>query len=219
MLKVCMPTVLAVMLWGCVVPTAAWKGEIEWPDEHSARLVVQPMEAGAALAAAAAIREMVRTNPYPLLFRGCSSPEQGLDVAIFTGPTPGLYYVVLHQRFDRCGGPIVRVLDGWYEYAVTPQGEVVAEAPPMAGEDVEALPLHPSPPASEQTPSPATPPPSEAGDTSALTPRPAAAPAPEAPPPDEPSPASPPPVPPMPAGTQGPASAGPRDCEQRALNP
>jgi hypothetical protein len=140
-------TVLVGVLSGCVSPAAAWKGKVEWPDEQSAKIVAEPMEAGAALAAAAAIREMVRTNPYPDLFRGCSSPEQGLDVAIFTGPTPGLYYVVLHQRFERCGGPVVRVLDGWYEYAVTPQGEVVAEAPSMAAEDGEGPPSPPSPPA------------------------------------------------------------------------
>lgn len=84
------------------------------------------MEAGAALAAAAAVREMVKNNPFPRLFDGCSSPEQGLNAAVFKHPASGLYFVVLHQRFDRCGGPSGRVLDWWYEYAVTPQGEVVA---------------------------------------------------------------------------------------------
>lgn len=121
---------VAWVLSGCAAHTPAWKGKVEWPTEDTARLVGQPMEAGAALAAAGAVREMVRTNPHPDLFHGCSSPEQGLDVAVFTGPTPGLYYVVLHQRFNRCGGPAVRVLDGWYSYAVTPQGEVVAESSP-----------------------------------------------------------------------------------------
>lgn len=131
MLKVFALTGLTALLSMCAACTPAWKGKrVQWPTEDSARLVGQPMEAGAALAAAGAVREMVRTNPYPDLFHGCSSPEQGLDVAVFTGPTPGLYYVVLHQHFNRCGGPSVRVLDGWYSYAVTPQGEVVAEAPP-----------------------------------------------------------------------------------------
>ncbi len=181
MLKGCVLAMLAAVLSGCAVRTSAWKGTVEWPDEHSARLVAQPMEAGAAIAAAAAVREMVRRNPFPHLFNGCSSPEQGLDVAIFTGPTPGLYYVVLHQRFNRCGGPSGRVLDWWYEYAVTPQGEVVAEAPPPAAEE-------PTPPLpSEQTPSPAVSPPKMDGEPPVATPPPA-----EPPPPTPEGPPSPP---------------------------
>ncbi|RKH08122.1 hypothetical protein D7X74_32250 [Corallococcus sp. CA047B] len=162
------------VLHGCAAPAAAWKGEVTWPDENSARTVAESMEAGAALAAAGAIREVVRTNPFPNLFAGCSSPEQGLDVSVFTGPKPDLYFVVVDQRFHRCGGPSGRVLDWWEVYAVTPQGVVVAKAPTPAGEDpsdssppgkappdagsspdLEAAPLAPSaPPAS---PSPATP--------------------------------------------------------------
>lgn len=87
------------------------------------------MEAGAPLAAAGAIREVVRTNPFPNLFAECSSPEQGLDVSVFAGPTPGLYFVAVDQRFDRCDGPSGRVLDWWEVYAVTAQGEVVAKVP------------------------------------------------------------------------------------------
>jgi hypothetical protein len=102
------------------------------------------MEAGAALAAAGAIRDLVRTNTDPGLFWGCSSPEQGLDVAVFTGPTQGLYYVVVEQRFHRCGGPSGRVLDWRHVYAVTPQGEVVAEAPPR-GEVPDSSSSPPSP--------------------------------------------------------------------------
>jgi hypothetical protein len=153
MSKVCVLAVLAAMLTGCAVPAATWKGKVEWPDEASTRIVAPPMEAGAALAAAAAIREMVRQNTSPRLFRGCYSPEQGLDVSVFKGPTSGLYYVVLDQRFDRCGGPRVRVLDGSYVYAVTPQGAVVAEAPPMQGEEAPVAPPTPSHPSSQQTPS------------------------------------------------------------------
>jgi hypothetical protein len=168
MIKLSLVTGLAAVLWGCVLPATAWKGNVEWPEEHSARLVAPPMEAGAALAAAAAIREMIRENlaTDPDLFWGCSSPEQGLDVVVFTGPTPGLYYVVLHQRFHRCSGPSGRVLDGWYEYAVTPQGEVVGKAPPPPAEDFFApSPTAPSPP--EQTPTPSTIP---AGETPAPIP-------------------------------------------------
>ncbi|MDC0707230.1 hypothetical protein POL68_01990 [Stigmatella sp. ncwal1] len=158
MIKACALSALAVVLHGCAVPAKAWKGEVQWPTEHSSRLAVPAMEAGAALAAAAAIREMIQTHPFPNLFWGCSSPEQGLDTVVFTGPTPGLYYVVVDQRFDRCQGPRVRVLDGWYVYAVTPQGEVVAQAPiPQRGPDPEsgqALPSVPSPAPSLESPPP-----------------------------------------------------------------
>jgi hypothetical protein len=213
-LKVCVFAVLAAMLWGCAMPTAARKGPVEWPDEASTPLVVPSVEAGAALAAAAAIREMVRTNKDPRLFRGCSSPEQGLNVAVFKDPKSGLYFVVVSQRFNRCGGPRVRVLDGWYEYAVTPQGEVVAEAPPLEGD--YATPPRSNAPSPEQTQPPAAPPPSKAVDTPAPTPPPTPAPSPapapppalEVPPPAAPSPASPPPVSPAP-DTPGPASASP----------
>lgn len=121
---------LAAVLPGCVVPSAARRGQVEWPDDDSSRNIVPFMEAGAALAAAAAIREMIKTNPHPHLFQGCASPEQGLEVAVYNGPTAGLYYVMLEERFERCGGPRYRVLDWWHVYAVTPQGEIVAEAPP-----------------------------------------------------------------------------------------
>jgi hypothetical protein len=160
MIKVCALAALAAMLPGCVRPAASWKGEVKWPeteqDEQSVKTLIPAAEAGAALAAAAAIREMVRTNPFPGLFQGCSSPEQGLDVAVFTGPTPGLYYVVLGQRFDRCGGSPARVLDGNYAYAVTPQGEVVEEAPPPRAEPLpaEPEPYRSSSPSPEPTPSP-----------------------------------------------------------------
>lgn len=195
---------LVAMLPGCAAPAKAWKGKVEWPDDYSGKNIVPFMEARAALAAAAAVREMVRTNPFPNLFWGCATPEQGLDVAVYTGPTPGLYYVKVIQRFDRCGGPYVRVLDGWYLYAVTPQGEVVAEAPYPPEEDTSASPLPSSPPPPpEQTPPPAAPPPSPGADTPAPTPP--SAPAPAAPPPAEPSPTSPPPVPPA----SGPASPTP----------
>lgn len=131
---------LFLFLGGCAASTPPslppGKGEVTWPDEHSARTVVESMEAGAALAAAGAIREVVRTNPFPNLFAGCSSPEQGLDVSVFTGPTSDLYFVVVDQRFHRCGGPSGRVLDWWEVYAVTPRGVVVAKAPTPAGEDL-----------------------------------------------------------------------------------
>jgi hypothetical protein len=209
MLKAYALVVLSAVLWGCTGPATAWKGKVEWPDNYSGKNIVPFMEAGAALAAAGAIREMVRQNlaTDPDLFWGCSSPEQGLDVAVYRGPTSGLYYVLVDQRFDRCGGPRGRVLDGWYEYAVTPQGEVIAEAPPPPAEDLFAPPAPPSNPSSppEQTPPPAIPPPSPGTDTPAPTPSPALTPAPEVPPPAEPSPASPPPAPPAPS-TPEPAS-------------
>jgi len=144
---------LAMTLPGCFLRSTPPAVTVEWPDEHSARNLVPPMEAGATLAAAGAIREMLRENTDPGLFSGCTSPEQGLDVAVFTGPTPQLYYIVLDERFDRCGGPRGRVLDWWYVYAVTPQGEVIARAPPPAAPE-ESLPPAPPPPESTQPPAP-----------------------------------------------------------------
>jgi hypothetical protein len=175
MIKVCALAALAAMLPGCVRPAPSWKGEVVWPetgrDEQSVKTIIPLTEAGAALAAAAAIREMVRTNTDPRLFWGCSSPEQGLDVAVFTGPTPGLYYVVLDEHFNRCGGPRGRVLDWDYVYAVTPQGEVVAEAPPPRAEPLpaEPKPYPPSSPSPEPTPPPVAPP-SDAGTGTPLSP-------------------------------------------------
>lgn len=185
------------VLSGCITPTAAWKGPVEWPNDYSGKNIVPFTEAGAALAAAGAIREMVRQNlaTDPGLFWGCTSPEQGLDVAVFTGPTPGLYYVLVDQRFDRCGGSRGRVLDGWYEYAVTPQGEVVAEASPRAAEE-DSAPVAPpnTPPPTEALPTPITPPSApDAEDPAQLTPPPPAS-APTAPSPATPAPASPPPA-------------------------
>lgn len=187
---------LLAVLHGCAAPATAWKGDVTWPDEHSARTVVESMEAGAMLAAAGAIREVVKTNPFPNLFAGCSSPEQGLDVSVFVGPTPGLYFVVVDQRFDRCGGPSGRVLDWWEVYAVTSQGVVVAKAPTPAAEDpADSLPAGEAPPPAEPAP-----------DTGAAPPNPTAPPAsPPAPTPKDPtptvppSPAAPVPVPPAPA--------------------
>jgi hypothetical protein len=139
---------LVAVVSGCASASSSWKGAVQWPDERSAKQVAAPMEAGAVLAAAGAIREVIRINPHPLLFRGCSSPEQGLDVSVFTGPTAGLYYVTVHSRFDRCGGPVERVLDGESAFAVTPQGEVLAVAPlpDSGGADLDPplLPLDPS---------------------------------------------------------------------------
>jgi len=189
-------TGLFAVLQGCAAPASAWKGEVTWPDEHSARTVVEPMEAGAALAAAGAIREVVRTNPFPNLFAGCSSPEQGLDVSVFAGPTPGLYFVVVDQRFHRCGGPSGRVLDWWEVYAVTPQGVVVAKAPPPAGEA----------PSGSSSPGQAPPPSESPPDTGTAPPPPAAPPA-SPPPPTPESPASP--VPPSPAVPSSPAPPAP----------
>jgi hypothetical protein len=125
---------LAVVISGCAVPAASWKGKVEWPAEGAATNIAAGVDAGVVLAAAAAVQEMIRQNKNSRMFRGCYSPEQGLSVSVFTGPTTGLYYVMLNERFDRCGGPRGRVLDWWYFYAVTPQGQVVGESPPMMKE-------------------------------------------------------------------------------------
>jgi hypothetical protein len=179
MTKACALAVLAAVFVGCAARSSSWKGRVEWPDAASTPQVIPAVEAGATLAAAAAIREMIRENPFPNLFQGCSSPEQGLDAAVFKDPKSGLYYVVLHQHFSRCGGPRGRVLDWWYEYAVTSQGEVVGRAPPDSAEAPAA-----SPPASPSSP-PGQPPPEQ---TSPPLPIPIPVPVPALPLPTEPSP-------------------------------
>ncbi|HVG62527.1 MAG TPA: hypothetical protein VNA24_28445, partial [Hyalangium sp.] len=174
--------VLAAVLSGCSLSAAARKRQIEWPGEASTQLIVPLTEAGAALAALAAIREMVRTNPYPDLFWGCSNPEQGLDVVVFKDLSSGLYYVSLIQRFERCGNPRgspSRVLDGYYEYAVTPQGEVVAEV--LLPDEAPVRPSSPGPTPAEPTPPSGDQP--QGADTPAPTPAAAPLPAPAAPPP------------------------------------
>ena len=223
---------LTAVLAGCAMPAAARKPQIEWPGEASTQLIVPSVEAGAALAAAAAIREMVRTNPFPDLFRGCSSPEQGLDVVVFKDLSSGLYYVSIVQRFDRCNpcGSPSRVLDGYYEYAVTPEGEVVAEVLLPDEAPVPSPPPGSTP--AEQTAPPAVPP-TPRGGRPAPPPAPATAPQPgdpppaaapvQSPPPVEPpaapSPVAPAPIPPAPAdslkggatpvaGTRAPGDAG-----------
>ncbi|RKH68847.1 hypothetical protein D7X55_31325 [Corallococcus sp. AB049A] len=155
MKNVCALFGVVAMVTGCAARAPAWKGTVEWPDEQSAKLVGQPMEAGAVLAAAGAIRELIRTNPYPRLFDGCSSPEQGLVAVVFTGPTEGLYYVRVIHDFVRCQGPRFRLLDGWDVYAVTPQGQVVAKDPLGPGEAPQPAPdVQPpsTPPAPEPGP-------------------------------------------------------------------
>lgn len=129
MRKTLMLSGLIALAGGCIRHKATWQGEVQWPDERSSSTVLPFTEAGAAVAAAGALQEVIRTNPHPHLFDGCTTPAQGLDVAVFKGPTHGLYYVAVEQRFSRCGGPNGRVLDWWQVYAVTPQGEVVAKAP------------------------------------------------------------------------------------------
>jgi hypothetical protein len=204
--------VLAAVLSGCAMPATTRRAQVVWPGEDATQLIVPSVEAGAALAAAAAIREMVGTNPFPRLFRGCSSPEQGLDVAVFKDSSSGLYYVSINQRFDRCGNPRgapVRVLDGYYEYAVTAQGEVVGEVLPA---DEAPVPSSPSPPPAEQTPPPAASPTKRGAETLVSLPPPAQT-APSAPEALPPAPASSPPAP-LPAaptpGTPNPGSASPK---------
>ncbi|WP_369414249.1 hypothetical protein [Corallococcus soli] len=137
--------VLMLVLSGCRTPVAAWTGTVEWPDAQSARPVGNPMPAGAAQAAVGAIREFVKTTPHRVFF-GCERPEDGLNVSLFTGPTPGLYYVLLDPDFERCSGPRRRILDGWFFYAVTPRGDVVAESPGPPEERAPEVPPAPQTP-------------------------------------------------------------------------
>jgi hypothetical protein len=218
MLRMCTLALLTATLGGCAARATVYKSPTEWPEPDATPLVAPSMEAGAALAAAAAIREMIRQNPYPNLFRGCSSPEQGLNVEVFKDPKTGLYYVLLDQRFDRCGGPSGRVLDFWYEYAVTPQGEVLGRAPPMAAEPAPVSPPASPPPPTEQVPpstdTPSTPTPQlPRPSPSEQVPPPEAGPAGTETPSSSPTPASPretnaPPPTPSPAAAPTPAPRG-----------
>ncbi|ATB28371.1 hypothetical protein MEBOL_001817 [Melittangium boletus DSM 14713] len=178
--------VLAVASGGCTLWRPTPERQVVWPDDTTASLVGAPMEAGAVIAAGAAVREMVAHNESERLFRGCSSPQQGLDVAVFKQAGSDLYYVVLHQRFDRCGGPRSRVLDWWYEYAVTEQGEVVAEAPPEAAE--ASPPTVPEVAPSEPMPAPEAAPPPAVDDSTPLAPPPGVVPGPPMPEPSSPTP-------------------------------
>jgi hypothetical protein len=127
MIRACALAGLAVVLSGCPRPIAAWKGTVEWPenDERSVTTLISPVEAGAALAAAGAIRELIKTNTEPRVFWGCSSPEQGLDVVVSIGAK---------DRADAF----------WIGITSTrspPQGEVVAKAPPSPPDSLP--PSHP----------------------------------------------------------------------------
>jgi hypothetical protein len=141
---------LLLGLSGCRHPTNTWRGVVEWPDAQSAKPVEYPIPAGAVQAAVGAVRQFVRLQP-SRLFSGCEHPEDGVNVLLFTGPTPGLYYVLLDPDFERCQGPRRRILDGWFFYAVTPQGEVVAESP-HPPEEVAPPEVPPPAPAPEPPP-------------------------------------------------------------------
>ncbi|MCY1046362.1 hypothetical protein OV208_33970 [Corallococcus sp. bb12-1] len=152
---------LMLVMSGCRPPAKAWTGVVEWPDEQTARPVVNPMPAGAVQAAVGAVREFVKTTPARVFF-GCAHPEEGVNVSLFTGPTSGLYYVLVDPDFERCTGPRRRILDGWFFYAVTPQGDVVAESPgppdERASEVPSSLQVPPSAPVERPAGSPPPPP-------------------------------------------------------------
>lgn len=51
--------VLAAVLPGCTTPAATWKGTVEWPNDDASKNIAPFLEAGAALAVAAAIHGVV----------------------------------------------------------------------------------------------------------------------------------------------------------------
>src|SRR6218665_489427 len=166
-----------------------------WPAPDATTLVLPGSDAGAVIAAAAALQEFIRTHPDPYLYRGCTHPAQGLDVAVFLEPASRLYFVTLAQRFDRCGGPSGRMLGSLPECAVPALGEVLGESPPPAGEADD-----PHTPTETPTPQPITPAaPRPAGEADGPD-APAATPPARTPPPD-------PPLPRTEAGTPAPSPA------------
>ncbi|HYO70689.1 MAG TPA: hypothetical protein VEU33_31880 [Archangium sp.] len=85
-----LPVVSALVSVGCVSTTPAKKpverGGIEWPARSDVSNITNlgAVDGGAALAASAAIREVVqRVGPQSELFSKCPSPAAALDARVF----------------------------------------------------------------------------------------------------------------------------------------
>lgn len=122
--------VLAALMGGCASTTpTSTRGPAYWESPATLKPLTPLIEAGAVLAGAAAVRTAIRENDIPDLFKGCARPQDGLDVIVYPGDKPGLYFIHVRQNFSRCGGGVVRVLDWSPLYAVTAEGEVLERAP------------------------------------------------------------------------------------------
>ncbi len=114
---------------GCSTPTAVWKpgASVKWPGRRDVSDVTNlgSVDGGTAMAAHAAIQEVVRTlGPRNEVFAKCPSPAAALEARVFKWH--GLYYVTVDERFDRCGGARSRFPDWFESYAVSPTGVVLA---------------------------------------------------------------------------------------------
>ncbi|AKJ00430.1 Hypothetical protein AA314_02056 [Archangium gephyra] len=121
----------ALVCVGCATtPTATPQksgGGIEWPGRRDVSDITNlgAVDGGAALAASAAIREVVqRVGPQSELFSKCPSPAAALDARVFKWRD--VYYVTVDERFDRCGEARSRFPDWFESYAVSPAGVVLA---------------------------------------------------------------------------------------------
>lgn len=122
-----LPVLSALVCVGCSSTATAHKpgGGVEWPGRRDASDITNlgAVDGGAALAASAAIREVVR-RVGPELFSKCPSPAAALDARVFKWRD--VYYVTVDERFDRCGGARSRFPDWFESYAVSPTGVVLA---------------------------------------------------------------------------------------------
>ncbi|WP_375770681.1 hypothetical protein NR798_07215 [Archangium gephyra] len=126
-----LPVVSALVCVGCASTATVKKpeagGGIEWPGRRDVSDITNlgAVDGGAALAASAAIREVVqRVGPESELFSKCPSPAAALDARVFMWRN--VYYVTVDERFDRCGEARSRFPDWFESYAVSPAGVVLA---------------------------------------------------------------------------------------------
>lgn len=127
---VLLPVLSALVGVGCSTPTAAVRkpgASVKWPGRKDVSDVTSlgSVDGGMALAASAAIQEVVRTRgPQSEVFARCPSPAAALDARVFKWRD--VYYVTVDERFDRCGGARSRFPDWFESYAVSPTGVVLA---------------------------------------------------------------------------------------------
>lgn len=126
-----LPVLSALVCTGCATTTTATAqkpgGSVEWPGRRDASDITSlgSVDGGAALAASAAIHEVVqRLGPTSELFARCPSPAQALDARVYKWRD--VYYVTVDERFDRCGQARSRFPDWFESYAVSPAGVVLA---------------------------------------------------------------------------------------------
>ena len=124
-----LPVLSVLVFTGCTSTATAQKpgGGVEWPGRRDASDITSlgAVDGGAALAASAAIQQVVqKIGPESELFSKCPSPAAALDARVFKWRD--VYYVTVDERFDRCGEARSRFPDWFESYAVSPAGQVLA---------------------------------------------------------------------------------------------